>query len=298
MSDKNTLHSELKTKGLSVVLGSYNRKSFLKLAIESIRQELRTCEFPTEIIVIDGGSSDGSLSWLIRQKDIITIVQYNRGTWNGKQIDRKSWGFFMNLGFRCAHGKYVCMLSDDCLVIPNAIINGYNLFKRELSNNRKIGAVAFFWRDWPDRSKYFIMTTPDGIVLVNHGIFLKEALEKVGYIDEENYLFYNADTDLCLRMVESGFEIITSPESYIEHYSHANLQLRKTNTDVAPQDFAAFCQRWAEKNPYSIKKLNPWHHIEKDFLDQYSTVKKFQYQYLFQSWFYAGRYCYRRFFKK
>ncbi|UCF03833.1 MAG: glycosyltransferase, partial [Deltaproteobacteria bacterium] len=61
---------------VSVVLGSYNRKRFLKAAIQSIRNN--EILVPYEIIVVDGGSTDGSLSWLSKQKDIITILQHNR----------------------------------------------------------------------------------------------------------------------------------------------------------------------------------------------------------------------------
>ncbi|MFC1894776.1 glycosyltransferase [Candidatus Dependentiae bacterium] len=43
---------------ISVVLGSYNGFDFLKLAINSIRNELQN--FSHEIIVVDGGSTDKS----------------------------------------------------------------------------------------------------------------------------------------------------------------------------------------------------------------------------------------------
>jgi glycosyltransferase involved in cell wall biosynthesis len=290
--------NEMGSAGMSVVLGTYNRKPFLKMAVESIRKELNGTQFPYEIIVIDGGSTDGTLRWLSQQKDIITIIQHNRGMWTGKPVPRKSWGFFMNLGFRTAHGKYICMVSDDSLVIPGAIVNGYNLFERELSLNRNIGAVAFYWREWPDKSKYFIMTAPDGKVLLNHGIFLKKAVDEVGFIDEDHYMFYQADTDLCLRIMETGYEIIPSPDSYLEHYSHANLRIRKTNTDFVSKDFESFYQMWNKKISLDIKNPNPWKIIEKEYYDSHRTVDQFRFQYLLQSWFYAARYCYRKIWKK
>ena len=91
---------------ISVVLGSYNRLNFLQLAIQSVRAQVDSQL--REIIVVDGGSSDGSMEWLLEQKDIITIVQHNRGEWLGKKITRRSWGYFMNLAFKCASAKYVC----------------------------------------------------------------------------------------------------------------------------------------------------------------------------------------------
>ncbi|MCX6698302.1 MAG: glycosyltransferase, partial [Methanomicrobiales archaeon] len=190
----------MNTTGLSIVLGTYNRKPFLKLAVESIRKELLKVSFPHEIIVIDGGSTDGTLLWLSQQKDIITIIQHNRGTWQGKEIERRSWGYFMNLGFRAAQGKYICMLSDDCLVIPGAIINGYQTFEKESENGRPVGGVCFYFREWPDYPHFFIALAPNNILLLNHGLFSKNALEDVEYIDEDNFFFYCADFDLSLRI--------------------------------------------------------------------------------------------------
>jgi len=265
----------MENRQLSVVLGSYNRLKFLKLTIYSIRRELQGCPFPCEIIVVDGGSSDGSLRWLARQKDIITIVQHNRGQWRGAQIVRRSWGYFMNLGFKCAQGKYVCMLSDDCLVVPGAIRNGVNLFEARLSAGEKVGALAFYWRDWPLQQTYRVGETLGGKMFVNHGLYLKEALEAVGFIDEESYFFYQADGDLCLKMWQDGYSCIDSPDSYIEHYCHANLEARESNRERQQKDHATYLKRW-EGIFYCVEANNTGRWISKEFVDTDSVVNNFK----------------------
>ncbi len=242
----------MESKQLSVVIGSYNRHRFLKPTIDSIRRELNRCPFSGEIIVVDGGSSDGSLRWLLKQKDIITIVQHNRGKWNDKPIVRRSWGYFMNLGFRCAKGKYVCMMSDDCLVVPRAIVNGVKLFEEKCADGEKIGAVAFYWRNWPDEKEYRVGLTFGNSMFVNHGLYLNQALEDVGYMDEQNYSFYHADGDVCLKMREKGFSCIDSPDSYIEHYAHANEKIRESNSEVQKNDWAFYENRWKLLLPPSV----------------------------------------------
>ncbi len=255
---------------VSIVLGSYNRKAFLKSTIKSVRENKISYDY--EIIVIDGGSDDGSLEWLLKQKDIITIIQYNRGTFQGKEIKRKSWGYFMNLGFKCAKGEYILMISDDCLILPESINNGIKHFDNLRSLGKKIGALAFYWRNWPEQIEYMVGLTFNKI-FVNHGLYLKAALEEIGYIDEEYYIFYHADGDLCLRLYDKGYEVLASENSYIEHYSHANLKVRKSNFLLQSEDWEKYLLRW--KNIINSSSEIIIHKIDKHYEDQSKTYRKF-----------------------
>src|SRR3972149_7030151 len=253
---------------VSIVIGSYNRRKFLKSTIESVRVELRN--FAHEIIVVDGGSDDGTLEWLVKQKDILTIIQHNRGEWQGKPIERESWGYFMNLGFKAAKGKYVCMLSDDCLVVPDAIKSGVDLFERYLKRGYKVGAVAFYWRNWPKQKSYWVGLTFGNKMFVNHGLYLNSALERIGYADEDSYTFYHADGDICLRLSEKGYICIDSPNSYIEHYSHANVKVRKSNLAKQKEDWDTYTRRWRR---VGIPKEGGW--VSKEFTDRTNTVDRY-----------------------
>lgn len=232
---------------VSIVLGTYNRLDFLKATVGSIRGEIENID--AEIIVVEGGSDDGTIEWLTAQKDIVSIIQHNHGKWNGEKLKHKSWGYFMNLGFKTANGKYICMLSDDCLVVPGAIRNGVELFERELKKNIKIGAVAFYWRNWPSENMYVVGTTLGRKIFVNHGLYLSSVLEKVGFIDED-YDFYHADGDLCLKIWSAGYKCIDSQNSFIEHFSHANIGVRKNNLVNRKKDWTRYIKKW--KNRYMM----------------------------------------------
>ncbi len=228
---------------VSVVLGSYNRKTFLRKAIKSVRAS--KVDFGYEIIVVDGGSTDGSTEWLTKQKDITTIVQHNRGTWKGHPVERKSWGSFMNLAFKCAQGKYVLMISDDCLLHSRAMSNGVSFFEKRITAGVKLGAVPFYWRNWPKDNKYFVIAIKDKVYL-NHGMYLKKALEEVGYINEDDYMFYCADVDLSLRLRKAGYSIEATDGSLVEHYNHANMSIRQSNQAKHQKDIATFESNWAD----------------------------------------------------
>jgi glycosyltransferase involved in cell wall biosynthesis len=264
-------------KQISFVLGSYNRFQFLKLATESIRSEVNidgTKPIAHEIIVIDGGSDDGALQWLAEQKDIVTIVQHNRGIWQGAKLERRSWGYFMNLGFKIAQGKYICMISDDCLFVPGAVKRGYDLFEQQLASGRNIGAIAFYFRDYTKQEKYYVCRTLGNKMYVNHDMYLNAAIKDVNYIDEESFLFYCADGDLCLKLWHKGYECIDSQKSFVEHYPHSNIPIRKSNTALETHDFRALLKKW-NGIFYDPKKDNIGEILEIDFSDGNRTAHQF-----------------------
>lgn len=257
----------------SVVIGSYNRLSFLQIAINSVRKEQDAFLGKLEIIVVDGGSDDGTLEWLAAQKDIITIIQHNRGEWLGKKIVQRPWGYFMNLGFKCAQGKYVCMLSDDSILVPGALINGFNQFEQLLAEGKKIGAIAFYWRHWPEETLYRVGEPMGTTMYVNHGLYLNQALKEVGYIDEENYKFYFADIDLSFKFWQAGYICVDAENSYVEHYVHANIAVRKNNEEKTEQDGKVFMARWQPVFP-ALTNRNLGEKRTKAFQDLSGTAKQ------------------------
>lgn len=252
---------------VSVVIGTYNRIEFLKSTIETVRTELKNASH--EIIIVDGSSTDGTTDWLIAQKDIIAIIQHNRGEWHGKQIERKSWGYFMNLGFRAASAQYICMLSDDCLVTPGAIKNGIKLFDQKLKSGKKVGAIAFYWRNWPEQEQYWVGLGWGNRMFVNHGLYSREALQAINYIDADSYFFYHADGDLCLRLADAGYTTIDSPDSFIEHYSDANTEIRASNLEHQQRDWATYENRWGKL------KMPDKDWVEKDYDDHNQTASHY-----------------------
>jgi len=225
---------------ISIVLGSYNRKWLLQLCIGSIRENGITV--PYEIIVVDGGSTDGTLEWLIRQREIITIAQHNRIVVDGKMTITRSWGYFMNLGFRTAQSKYICMVSDDCIIHPGAIMSGYRLLEKEEVN--KVRGCAFYFRDYPSEDRYKVGYTLGDKLFVNHGMYRRDVMEEVGWIEEDYYRFYHADGDFCLKIWQQGYQIIDCPEAKVDHYadpySHACLK----NYEDQKEDWSRYLVRW------------------------------------------------------
>lgn len=257
---------------ISIVIGSFNRLKFIKRTIASVREEIRN--IPHEIIVVDGGSTDGTIDWLTRQKDIITLIQHNRGKWKGEKIKKRSWGYFMNLGFKVAQGKYLLMVSDDCLVVPGSIKNGVELFEKRLKNGEKLGGLAFYWRNTFIQNRFRVGLTLGDRMFINHGLFLHKAVESVGYCEEELYDFYHADGDLCLKMWKEGYIIDDCPNAFIEHFPHANKGVREKNLLNQAEDWEKYKNRWKGQYYFEEKPIiGSWKYL--NYKDSFNTAGKF-----------------------
>ncbi|MDB4902153.1 MAG: hypothetical protein JWQ63_1434 [Mucilaginibacter sp.] len=116
---------------ISVIIPTYNRLWSLPQTVESCRNT--NCN--VEIIVIDDGSTDGTLIWLNKQKDINIIQQPYLG---------KCWA--VNSGFEIAKGKYIRFLDSDDLTDKfsndeqfelaeqseaDVVVSGYQSFNNE-----------------------------------------------------------------------------------------------------------------------------------------------------------------------
>jgi glycosyltransferase involved in cell wall biosynthesis len=240
---------------VSIVLGTLDRLPLLRKSIECVRAQY--INVPFEIIVIDGGSTDGTAAWLSSQQDIITIVHHNR--MNQKRL--RSWGWFMNLGFKVAHGELVLMISDDALLLPGSVNNALSFIKRERQSGRKLGGIAFYYRDWPIEEKYAVQHTIGGMLMVNHGIFTREALEAVGYCEERAYSFYKADSDLALKIWHAGYEIVACDGAYLEHLLPADEELRNFNNKTLARDRTVLHERWKGIYSHTVRSKmfgQPW----------------------------------------
>jgi len=244
---------------ISIVIGTLNRKRMLTKCIESIRSNGITV--PYEIIAIDGGSDDGTAAWLLKQKDILTIIQHNRINRDGHMTMKRSWGYFMNLGFKLSAGKYVCMLSDDCYIHRDAIMNGYHLMEEDTEG--LIGGCAFPFRNSLIDNRFMVYRAFGDKILINHGLFRKSALQEIGWIDEDNFKFYLADSDLSLRIWEKGQTITVAMNAYVEHLHNEFDPMRVINRIEAEEggDFLRFKGmwvprfRWREDTPIIEKKI-------------------------------------------
>lgn len=113
---------------VSIISGTLNRLPLLTAMLESVRADIPT-GIPYEIILCDGGSTDGTIEYLRAQPDVKLIEHGER---------RGAITAFTDAG-KLATGKYTVILNDDIAIVPGTIMRALVY----LEENERCGMVAF-----------------------------------------------------------------------------------------------------------------------------------------------------------
>lgn len=191
---------------LSIVTGSYQRIGLLRQMIESARRYLHF-GIAYEIIVVDGGSTDGTIEWCKSQPDIRLIEQ---GSLKGA-ISAFTEGAF------AARGKYCLLANDDVELIDYSLLAAIAY----LEEHPTCGAVAFS-DDRPAVSKpagfgvqTMTVTSIEGLSIsvpyAQVGLYRRWLGDLCGWWGANDPLFkshtYGGDNYLTARIVEYGYSV-------------------------------------------------------------------------------------------
>jgi len=178
---------------ISVVTPSYNQGKYLEQTILSVLSQ----DYPNvEYIIIDGGSTDGSV-------EIIKKYQHRLHYWESEKD--KGFGHALNKGFAKATGEILCWLNSDDILLPGAL----DIVGRFFGKFPDVGVVTGD-RWYIDESSVMLFKTRYYFYLPGQFKFTKTLAQEAtfwrkevfskagGYIDEQ--LRFVIDFDLWCRL--------------------------------------------------------------------------------------------------
>lgn len=191
---------------VSVIIPTYQSVQFIREAVESV---LAQTYKDYEVIVVDGGSTDGTREVLDSYGNRIKVIsQKTKGISNAR-----------NIGVSASKGKYIAFIDSDDLWLPNKLEAQTKFFE---SKPNIVGLIysdtLFFTEEGVSEPKYktlFQALKPYRGRVLKHLLnrnfipastvmMRKICFEKVGYFDES--LSLCEDIDMWIRVAES-FEI-------------------------------------------------------------------------------------------
>lgn len=204
---------------ISIVTPSCNQAQFLEEAIRSVLLQ----GYPNlEYIVIDGGSTDGSVEIIKKYEPWLTY-------W----VSEKDQGqaFAINKGFSKATGEITSWLSSDDIYLPGAFFYvaeiwiNYKNSSTLITGSKLKGNATLEEITREEQSPYTIQHLLEKCNLEQPATFFPlELFQRVGGIDEK--YFMALDYDLWLRMTRAGANLIFTGQDYAITRTHPTAKSR------------------------------------------------------------------------
>jgi GT2 family glycosyltransferase len=219
---------------VSLVVLTWNGKHLLEECLPSVVRASEEYGGPSEIIVVDDGSSDGSAEYLRENFPLVRVVELDKNS--GFQVA-------CNMGVRTARHDIVFLLNNDILLSPDCVEPLAAHFK-----NEKIFAAGPLMRFQNSDSVYFSCcgvkfsrglliedwAAVGGTDLCGHlspsmylsggaMMFRKDVFEGMGMMDSLYHPFYCEDFDVCYRAWKKGYFILYEPRSVVYHKHSATI---------------------------------------------------------------------------
>jgi GT2 family glycosyltransferase len=231
-----------------VIIVNWNTKDLLCQCIDSLAQRVKNID--TEILVVDNGSTDGSVA-AVREK------------FPGVRLIENS----MNLGFAKANnhalsiskGRYLLLLNPDTQVKDEAIpqmlsfmnahaeagVVGAQLLNADGSKQNSIANFpslatellnkSLLRRLFPDKFPGKERDYPGPVevdsVIGACMLVRRETVEQVGPLDEEYFLFLE-ETDWCYRMKKAGWKVYHIPQTEVLHFQGKSAEAEKAKARI------------------------------------------------------------------
>lgn len=192
----------------TIVIVTYNRLEKTKRCIESV---LNNTTYPHFITVVDNGSTDGTVEYLMSLKGEFAnfiLLSNNLGVAKAH-----------NIGWMLSDKNYYVNLDDDVVILRPEWLEALVGMS---DNLQQYGAFGHIWFD--DRKRkfvdgYYLSDNEDGMdYFCPCSLIPKRTFEKVGYWNIEFGLYGFEDFDYRIRMQMSGLRYCyTGDTNYIEH---------------------------------------------------------------------------------
>jgi glycosyltransferase involved in cell wall biosynthesis len=200
---------------ISIITPSFNRVDMIAQAVRSVLQQNYA---RIEHIIVDGGSTDGTLDLLAQYPELTVVSEPDNGMYDA-----------LNKGLNLAHGDIIGFLNSDDLYAPGAIEAG----AASLSNpaveavagraqvffESKDGGFEILSEIAPPDPGGLLEQTVLGIPGFNAWFFRRSIFEKIGAF-ETSYRF-TGDKEFLIRLALAGMAYARTDSLICQYRRHA-----------------------------------------------------------------------------
>jgi glycosyltransferase involved in cell wall biosynthesis len=204
---------------LTVITPTYNRQPILEKCLTALEKQLLTSAEGYELLVVDDGSTDGTVEWLAAHPDQFPHVRVVSQNHAGITAAR-------NLGVNSAQGDIVVFVDSDVVVTESFLETHAAALKQAIAQGRekvftygRLIATCNF--DDPTAEQAKITDFSAAYFETNNVAIPKRWLIEAGLFDPSFTQYGWEDLEMGVRLKKMGLEIIKCPTAIGYHYHKA-----------------------------------------------------------------------------
>ncbi len=206
---------------VSVVIPTYNRLPILKKCLDSLENQFLIDEIQDfEIVIVDDGSTDGTIDWLQNNIETFPHLRLFEQSHGGPALGR-------NLGVEKSKGELIVFIDSDLIVDKYFLVNHVNSLTKawKRNGNRKFftyGSVINTSNFNNPKSETFKLQDLSWAYFATGNVAIdKKVLEKSGLFDTSFKLYGWEDLELGERLRNMGVKLIKCPKAIGYHWHPA-----------------------------------------------------------------------------
>ncbi|MBE7382532.1 MAG: glycosyltransferase family 2 protein [Leptolyngbya sp. SIO1E4] len=204
----------------SVVIPTYNRKPILEKCLRAMEQQQFSADRLVdryEIIVVDDGSTDGTVAWLQGNAAEFPHVRLLEQDHKGPAIAR-------NLGVQAAQGDTIVFIDSDLVVLPT-FLHHHAIALTQAYENRGNDQVFTYGRvvntcnfDDPTSEPFKVTDYSQAFFATGNVAIARHWLETAGLFDTQFQLYGWEDLELGVRLKTLGLSLVKVPAAVGYHW--------------------------------------------------------------------------------
>jgi GT2 family glycosyltransferase len=216
---------------VSYCIVNTEQRALLQRCLDAVARERASVPFPTEAIVLDNASSDGSAEMAGEHAAVDELIRLDHRT--GKAANDSTV-------LERARGRYCLMLNEDSELLPgatatlHAVLEGHlraaavgprlldpsgrqqpSAWRSPGPGTALIGALML-------HKRFTVQSTGDSLREVDWAqsaalLVRREAAEGIGWLDER-FFVYSDEVDFCKRLRDAGWSVLYTPAAAAVHH--------------------------------------------------------------------------------
>jgi glycosyltransferase involved in cell wall biosynthesis len=197
----------------SIVIPTYNRQPILQKCLAALETQTYTGQY--EVVVVDDGSTDGTVEWLSANPQLFPHLRLLIQDHKGPAAAR-------NLGVQSAHGDTIIFIDSDLVVLNQFIHHHHRALqtapKNAFTYGRVINTANF---DDPTSEPYKVTDFSAAFFATGNVAISRHWLLEAGLFDTGFSLYGWEDLELGVRLKNMGLTLVKVPEAVGYHWHPA-----------------------------------------------------------------------------